>query len=75
MSVTLAEAQARLKELIEKLAPGEEIVIIENEQRVARLVAERPVSAQRPGPGLCRQMVTIVADDKEHLNDFVEYMP
>ncbi len=30
---------------------------------------------QRPGPGLCREMVSIVADDEEHLEDFAEHMP
>jgi hypothetical protein len=29
----------------------------------------------RPGPGLCAEMMTIVADDDEHLKDFSEYMP
>jgi hypothetical protein len=29
---------------------------------------------QRPGPGLGRDMLTIIADD-EHLKHFAEYMP
>jgi prevent-host-death family protein len=39
--VTVAEAQAKLKELIDKLAPGEEIVITDNQQPVAALVGKR----------------------------------
>ncbi len=29
---------------------------------------------QRPGPGLCKGMITIVSDDEDHLKDFEEYM-
>ena len=38
-TVTVEEAQAKLKEIINQLAPGEEIVITENEQPVAKLVS------------------------------------
>jgi antitoxin (DNA-binding transcriptional repressor) of toxin-antitoxin stability system len=74
-SITVEEAQATLKEVISKLAPGEEVVITDNEQPVARIVGVRPAARQRPGPGLCKGMITIVADDDEHLKDFAEYMP
>jgi antitoxin (DNA-binding transcriptional repressor) of toxin-antitoxin stability system len=37
---TLEEAQARLPQLIERLQPGEEIVITRDQKPVARLVAE-----------------------------------
>jgi prevent-host-death family protein len=39
-TVTLEEAQARLPELIEKLAPGEDVVITRNAQPVAKLVSQ-----------------------------------
>lgn len=74
-TVTLQEAQARLAELVRGLAPGEEIVITDNGQPLAKLVREKPALRQRPGPGLCKGMITIVADDEEHLKDFQEYMP
>lgn len=74
-TVTLQEAQAKLRELIHKLTPGEFVVITENNQPVAKLVAEGSEVRQRPGPGLCKGMITIVADDDEHLKDFSEYMP
>ena len=73
--VTIREAQAKLLDLIHKLMPGEEVVITENNQPVAKLVSEKPLVIQRPGPGLCKGMITIVADDEKHLKDFVEYMP
>ena len=36
-NVTLQEAQAHLPELIAKLAPGEEVLILQNDQPVAKL--------------------------------------
>jgi antitoxin (DNA-binding transcriptional repressor) of toxin-antitoxin stability system len=74
-TVTVQEAQAKLPELIHKLIPGEELVITEDSQPVAKLVCERRSGRQRPEPGLCKGMITIVADDEEHLQDFVDYMP
>lgn len=72
--VTLQEAQAGLADIIHKLTPGEEVVITENDQPVAKLVAAPPVRP-RPEPGRGRGMLTILADDDEHLEDFKEYMP
>ena len=37
-TVTLEEAQAHLAELISQLTPGEEVVITDNQQPVARLL-------------------------------------
>jgi prevent-host-death family protein len=74
-SVTIQEAQANLPELIHQLTPGEELVITEHCRPVAKLVSEKQPAGQRPGPGLCKGMITIVADDDEHLRDFAEYMP
>jgi antitoxin (DNA-binding transcriptional repressor) of toxin-antitoxin stability system len=74
-TVTIQEAQAKLPDLIHQLTPGDDVVITENDQPVARLVSEKPPVRQRPGPGLCKGMITIVADDEEHLKDFEEYMP
>ena len=75
-TITLQEAQSHLKELIEKLAPGEEMIIIDNQQAVAKLVGQSsPKSRLRPPPGLGKGMITIVSDDDDHLKDFSEYMP
>lgn len=73
--VSLEEAQAHLRELIERLAHGEELVITENQQPVARLIRERVLLRERQGPGLCKGMITIVADDDGHLDEFADYMP
>jgi antitoxin (DNA-binding transcriptional repressor) of toxin-antitoxin stability system len=74
-TVTIEEAQAMLPELIRQLSPGEEVLITENNQLVAKLTSQGKSAGQRPGPGLCKGMITIISDDDEHLKDFTEYMP
>lgn len=76
-TVTIHEAQAKLPDLIHKLLPGDEILIIENNQPVARLVSDFPKTKPglRPPSGLGKGCITIISDDDEHLKDFVEYMP
>jgi antitoxin (DNA-binding transcriptional repressor) of toxin-antitoxin stability system len=76
-TITIEEAQAKLKELIHQLAPGEEVVITENQQPVAKLVNQppKPKPGLRPPPGLGKGNITVVSDDEEHLKDFEEYMP
>ena len=73
-TVSIEEAQARLPELIEHLAGGEEVVITRDQRPVARLLGgDKPKRKPRQA-GNCKGMLTIVADDDEHLNDFQEYM-
>jgi antitoxin (DNA-binding transcriptional repressor) of toxin-antitoxin stability system len=74
--IRLEEAQASLKDLIHRLAPGEEVVITENERPVAKLVGEQTKpSKERPGPGLCQGMITYIAPDfDEPLEDMKEHM-
>ena len=72
-TVTLEEAHANLPELIENLAPGEEIVILRNAQPVAKLVLPAP---QKPSPifGRGKGKIIVVTEDEEHLKDFEDYM-
>ena len=72
--VTVQDAQTRLKELIDHLVPGEEVVITQDDRPVAKLVSTRAPRKPRQ-PGNCKGMLTIVSDDDEHLKDFAEYMP
>jgi prevent-host-death family protein len=74
-TIPIEQAQADLANVIHALAPGEEVVITENDKPVARLVGERPGPSSRPGPGLWKGKATILSDDDEHLQDFAEYMP
>lgn len=70
-TVTVTEAQAKLGELIETLAPGEELVITRDEKPVAKLTG---VETSRPVYGRGKGKVIIHADDDSHLEDFAEYM-
>jgi prevent-host-death family protein len=74
-TITLEEAQAKLKDLIDKLAPGEEVVITHNEQPVAKLVGT-PLPLRQPRqPGTLRGTVLYMAPDFDApLEDFKEYM-
>ena len=75
-SISIQDAQAQLPDLVHGLAFGDEVVILENDQPVARIVAaaEQP---QRPArhPGTLRGTVLYMASDFDApLEDFKEYM-
>lgn len=68
-TVTIEEAQAHLAELISKLAPGEEVVITDNQQPVARLFPVKTKALRKLGT--MRGSVKYVAHDFDApLEDF-----
>jgi prevent-host-death family protein len=72
-TVTIEEAQVHLAELVSKLAPGEEVVITDKQQPVARLLSVKS-KAQRE-LGTMRGSITYIAPDFDApLDDFQEYM-
>jgi antitoxin (DNA-binding transcriptional repressor) of toxin-antitoxin stability system len=73
-TISIQEAQGNLPDLIHDLKPGDEVVITEGDQPVARLIGEHVARKPRQ-PGNCKGMVTILEDDDEHLENFKEYMP
>ena len=74
-TLTVEEAQARLKELIANLSPGEAIVITDNQQPVAKLIGERPAQLPRPAPGLGKGSILYMAPDfDDPLEEFREYV-
>ncbi len=70
-TVELDVAQATLSELIAGLKPDDEVVIVQNQKTVARIV---PPKRGAPKFGSCKGMLMIISDDDEHLKDFAEYM-
>jgi antitoxin (DNA-binding transcriptional repressor) of toxin-antitoxin stability system len=79
MSTTMSvdQVQANLAEIIGNLDAGEELIITKDKQPVARLVGEsaKAAPASRPGPGLCKGMITFMAPDFDApLDDMKEYM-
>ena len=74
-TVTIQEAQSRLTDLIHRLSPGEEVVITENDQPVARIVPTS-VGAKKAARqlGTMKGSVLYMAPDFDApLEDFKEY--
>jgi prevent-host-death family protein len=73
-TVSIQEAHAKLPELIHRLSPGEELLITENNQPIARLVSATGTNRQRK-LGTMRSTVLHVAPDFDApLDEFREYM-
>jgi len=73
-TVTIEEAQAKLPELIDHLAAGEELLIVRDERPIARLSAEQKPKRKPRKAGSAKGMLTILVEDDEHLKEFAEYM-
>jgi prevent-host-death family protein len=72
-AIPLHEAQAKLPELIHGLAPGDQVVITENDRPVARLTTVASPAGRRQ-LGTMRGSVTYMAPDFDApLEDFKEY--
>ena len=69
-TITLGDAQSHLAEIIEKLSPSEEVIILRGTRPVAKL-SGAPAEDARPLPGRGRGMLTVLAEDDEHLEDFM----
>jgi len=74
-TMSIEEVQETLSEIIKKLGPGEEVIITQDDQPVAKLVSLSKLARQLPKFGSAKGMLIIHAEDDEHLKDFKEYMP
>ena len=73
-TVTIEEAQAKLPEIIDKLEPGEELIITRNDQPIAMLT-RTPRTSWPCQPGSARDKSHWMAEDFDApLEDFKEYM-
>ena len=73
-TITVEEDQLNLKDLIDQVAAGQEIIITRNQQPVARLVSELPKKKLRPAPGLGKGSIIYMAPDFDApLEEFKEY--
>jgi antitoxin (DNA-binding transcriptional repressor) of toxin-antitoxin stability system len=73
-TVTIDEARANLAALIHRLAPGEEVVITENDRAVAKLVATPPEPPPKPRQlGTLRGTVLSMEHFDDPLEEFEEY--
>ena len=74
-TITIQEAQARLSELIHRLAPGDEVVIVENDEPVAKLARTESKRQWPCKAGSARETVHWMAPDfDEPIEGFEEYM-
>jgi prevent-host-death family protein len=75
-TITLEVAQARLSELIERLQPGEEILITRDQKPVARLIGAATGHGKLPRRlGTLKGTVRYIAPDFDApLDEFREYM-
>jgi antitoxin (DNA-binding transcriptional repressor) of toxin-antitoxin stability system len=74
-TVTIKEAQSALADIIHRLSPGEEVVITENDQPVARLVPTPvvPKKAHRQLGTMKGSVLYMAPDFDTPLEDFKEY--
>ena len=73
-TVSLEEAQSTLTDLNHRLMPGDEVVITENDQPVARLILATAMSQRKLGS--MKGTVTYMAEDFDGpLDEFKEYLP
>lgn len=72
-TITIQEARANLDALIHRLSPGEEVVITENDQPVAKLVAAQASPRKIPKLGTQRGSVLSMEHFDDPLDDFKEY--
>lgn len=73
-TVSIEKAQATLPEIIKELAPGEEVVITQDDQPVATLVRQQKAARLPRKPGSAKGILIINVEDDEHLKDFEAYM-
>lgn len=71
--IDLKMAREHLEELVLSLKPGDEIILTQNGNTVAR-IAPAPAHANQCLPGLGKGLLTIIRDDDTHLEDFKDYM-
>lgn len=70
-TVNIAEAKARLPELVRRAGAGEEILIARDHRPVARLAPLEEAAPRRPGSA--RGRVAMAADFDAPLPDLAEY--
>ena len=73
-SLPIQEAQAQLPQLIHQLAPGDEVVITENNRPVARILPPQAMQPARKLGSLRGTVLYMAPDFDAPLDEFKEYM-
>ena len=75
LTLPVESGDIMLRDLLNRLSPGDEVIFTQNQRQVAKLISEAEPVKQWRVPGLGKCILKIVEDDDEHLKDFEEYMP
>jgi antitoxin (DNA-binding transcriptional repressor) of toxin-antitoxin stability system len=74
-TLSIQEVQSRLPDLIGHMTPGEEIILTQNDQPVARLIRTTPPERKVRQLGTLKGTVLYMAADFDApLDDFKDYM-
>ena len=72
-TITIQEAQTQLLDIIHRLAPGDEVVITENEKPIARLARTELKQIWPCKAGSAKGKIRMASDFDAPLEDFSEY--
>ncbi len=72
-SLSVLEAQANLPTIVHRLAPGEEVILTENDQPIAKLVATAVQPRPTPRLGTQRGSVLSMKHFDDPLEEFEDY--
>jgi prevent-host-death family protein len=70
-AIPVEQVEGHLGEILDKLRPGEQIVLTRDNRPVARLVSEA-AEKPHPVPGRGKGMLIVLSEDDDHLRDFAE---
>ena len=75
-SLSIDEAQLNLRDLVHGLTAGDEVLIVENDRPVARLLPaeSKPQQTPRQLGTMCGTVLYMAPDFDAPLEDFKEYM-
>jgi antitoxin (DNA-binding transcriptional repressor) of toxin-antitoxin stability system len=75
-TITVEEAQGHLAEIIEKLTPGEEIVLTRDDKPVATIRAAPRITREPPRFGTLKGTILYIAPDFDDIPEgFEDYLP
>jgi antitoxin (DNA-binding transcriptional repressor) of toxin-antitoxin stability system len=75
-TLNLDEAQARLREIVAGLQPGEEVLLTDNGQPVATIRGTLPESRKLPRLGTLKGSILYIAPDFDAIPEgFEDYLP
>ncbi len=75
-TIAIEQADGHLAEIIDKLAPGEEVVLTRDDKQVATIKASLPTVREAPQFGTLKGTILYIAPDFDDIPEgFEEYLP